>query len=113
MAGIYIKGMTMPIQCVECPLRTMDQVKIRLCHVCEAANRVIEYPYGGRPEWCPLVEVTAHGRLIDADAMERLMSDIVQGDIRGYPYSDTLWDTAFRWLDSQPTIITAEEDNNG
>lgn len=65
-----------------------------------------------RPDYCPLVDVPPHGRLIDADAMERLMSDIVHGDIRGYPYSDTLWDTAFRWLDSQPTIITAEEDNN-
>ena len=50
-----------------------------------------------------------HGRLVDVDDMERFMSDIVQGDIRQYPYSDTLWDTAFKWIDSRPTIIEAEE----
>ena len=43
-------------------------------------------------------------RLIDVDAMEKLMSDTVQGDIRGYPYSDTQWEMAFKWLDHQPTI---------
>lgn len=43
-------------------------------------------------------------RLIDVDAMEKFMSDTVLGDIRGYPYSDTLWETAFKWLDNQPTV---------
>ena len=48
-------------------------------------------------------------RLIDADEMERFMSDTVQGDIRQYPYEDTKWETAFRLIDSCPTIIEAEE----
>lgn len=43
-------------------------------------------------------------RLIDADAMEQMMSDTVQGDIRGYPYSDTQWEMAFKWIDHQPTV---------
>ena len=38
------------------------------------------------------------------------MSDTVQGDIRQYPYSDTLWDMAFKWIDSRPTIVEAEGD---
>lgn len=43
-------------------------------------------------------------RLIDVDAMEKSMNDLVQGDIRQYPYSDTTWDMAFRLIDQQPTI---------
>lgn len=43
-------------------------------------------------------------RLVDVDAAERLMSDTVQGDIRGYPYDDETWNTAFEWLDSQPSV---------
>ena len=58
---------------------------------------------------CPLRPLPEkHGRLIDADAMERVMSETVQGDIRGYPYSDTQWEMAFRWIDHQPTIVEAE-----
>ena len=58
-------------------------------------------------ELTPLPE--KHGRLIDADDMERFMSDTVQGDIRQYPYSDALWDMAFQWIDSRPTIIERED----
>lgn len=44
-------------------------------------------------------------RLIDADAMEKTMCDLVQGDIRHYPYSaDAEWELAFKWIDHQPTI---------
>ena len=49
-----------------------------------------------------------HGRLIDADDMERFMSDAVQGNIRDYPYNAETWDEAFRWIDSRPTVIPAE-----
>ena len=27
----------------------------------------------GRPDWCPLIELPPHGRLIDADALRRTM----------------------------------------
>lgn len=113
MAGIYTKGMVMPIRCVSCPLWKVMVLRSPALDICGATHRQIYKPYSSRPEWCPLVEVPAHGRVIDVDAMERLMSDTVQGDIRSYPYSDTLWDMAFRWLDHQPTIIPAEEDNRG
>ena len=109
--SVYVKGMQMPYICMSCEFCGYIDNRYSYCTRLPMRGEVsIGEP---RPEWCPLVGVPPHGRLIDADAMERLMSDIVQGDIRGYPYSDTLWDTAFRWLDSQPTIITAGEDNNG
>lgn len=105
MGGIYIKGMEMPVF----EHQSWD-IRKDVYGKWYMVDTNAETSDG---EWHEIVPVPAHGRLIDADAMERLMCDTVQGDIRGYPYSDTLWDTAFRWLDHQPTIIPAEEDNNG
>ena len=68
-----------------------------------------ECSVNGKQYNCPLRPLPEkHGRLIDADDMERFMSDTVQGDIRQYPYSDTLWDMAFKWIDSRPTIVEAK-----
>lgn len=75
-------------------------------------GRVVEYLGSGRKRivGAAVSLPEKHGRLIDADDMERFMSDTVQGDIRQYPYSDTLWDMAFKWIDSRPTIVEAEGD---
>lgn len=101
--GVYI-NMEMPKNCLDC--RLVD-VEFSFCHGVDSYDTGNHNTDKERPEWCPLVEIPPHGRLIDADAMEKTMSDTVQGNIRGYPYSDTLWDTAFRWIDNQPTIIQA------
>lgn len=54
MADLLIKGMEMPTECLECPLKDCDNA----------------WDFGyTRPEDCPLVEVKPHGRLIDADAL--------------------------------------------
>lgn len=55
------------------------------------------------------IEIPPHGRCVDVDEMERFMSDTVQGDIRGYPYGDETWGEAFRWMDSRPTILQADQ----
>lgn len=109
--SVIIKGATMPGTCVDCPLFRESAYGFDLCKgkgigfVAEDAK----WLDATRPDWCPLVELPEkHGRLIDADDMERFMSDTVQGDIRQYPYSDTLWDMAFKWIDSRPTIVEAE-----
>lgn len=105
MAGIYIRGIDMPV--LEHQSWDIRKDAYGKWYMVDTNAETSD------GEWHEIVPVPAHGRLIDVDAMERLMSDTVQGDIRGYPYSDTLWDSAFRWLDRQPTIILAEEDNNG
>lgn len=101
--SIIVKGMEMPSGCQSCAFAN-DEARF-----CKAAKEYI--PMLAAPKFCPLRPLPEkHGRLIDADAMEREMSDLVQGDIRGYPYSDTLWETAFKWMDSRPTIVEAEGD---
>ena len=115
--GVYIPNMEMPQVCVtddgwygNCP---MDRVwcAMRFKPEYEEGQWLIDEITGKLPAWCPLRPLPEkHGRLIDADDMERFMSDTVQGDIRQYPYSDTLWDMAFKWIDSRPTIVEAEGD---
>ena len=97
MSDLLIKGMEMPDK-----MHTID--------TCRDANGVLQANCGDGTGWHDVVEVPPHGRLIHTDAMERLMSDTVQGDIRAYPYSDTLWGMAFRWIDNQPTVLEASED---
>lgn len=103
--SVIVKGMEMPECCAGC-FAISDSLGW-----CKASGNDIYSPFSmdGRPSFCPLRPMPEkHGRLIDADDMERFMSDTVQGDIRQYPYSDTLWDMAFKWIDSRPTIVEAE-----
>ena len=52
MSDILIKNMKMPKDCFDCPIGE-----------CLSRYELME----GRPEDCPLVEVQAHGDLIDRD----------------------------------------------
>ena len=67
--SVLIKGMEMPKNCDECELCT--------CYVREDGTEenyrcvITFYPiheFDERHEYCPLVEIPPHGRLIDADA---------------------------------------------
>lgn len=65
--SILIKGMEMPQNCDKCRF----QSALRL--YCDA----MPYNFCGntddieRPDWCPLIELPPHGRLIDADFEEQ------------------------------------------
>lgn len=64
--GIYIKGMEMPTQCIDCPFmvsRENDNCILQS----EEANENFEN-WEQMKAGCPLVPVPPHGRLIDADA---------------------------------------------
>ena len=99
--SLYIKTGHFPKTCYDdCPCNST--------HWCQLLNEVTEPMTGKRLENCPLIEVPPHGRLIDADAFEKHMSDTVMGDIRGYPYEGDTWDLAFSWLDHADTIIPAD-----
>ena len=59
--GVYIKGMKMPTRCGECPLSLYSHSP------CWKNGGALDWEH--RPNWCPLVPVPPHGRLIDADAL--------------------------------------------
>ena len=65
--GIYIKGMEMPKNCEEC------QAVLGCCDELEDGTvwcRMAHGYIGDERTVCPLVPVSEHGRLIDADALE-------------------------------------------
>ncbi len=60
--SIYIKGMEMPTSCFECKLLDYtDTYKCRVRFESLAREHGINI---SRPDWCPLVPVPEHGRLI-------------------------------------------------
>ena len=80
--GVYVKGMEMPNDCMECPFSDYEAW-------CLIPGVISEH--------CPLVEVpTPHGRLIDED------------EITAYSYLERN-DEEVESLDEFPTVIEAEE----
>ena len=66
--SVLIKGMKMPEKCGLCDLFHAESPMH--CTVAKW-HKTVGAPYGmPRPEWCPLVDLGKHGRLIDADALE-------------------------------------------
>lgn len=96
--SVVVRGMEMPVSGTK--YRVVEDLEGNKYLTLDGFFNGRYYPISPLPE--------KHGRLIDADDMERFMSDTVRGDIRQYPYSDTLWDMAFKWIDSRPTIVEAE-----
>lgn len=97
--SVLIKGIKMPKCCADCPC-FYDFIS------CQALSDGTEdFSASGFDEFrerlpnCPLVEVPPHGRLIDADALER--------DIEQYHLSDGKFQ---HWVQVQNTIIEAEEE---
>ena len=67
--SVYIKGMEMPDRCFACPMCDVDCCGISKGPYIEYREVDVDVAMSGRPDWCPLVPVPDHGRLIDADAL--------------------------------------------
>lgn len=66
--SILIKGMEMPTSCREC--RFDNTGWCLATDRAENRTRFVKFAtYDSPQEWCPLVPVPPHGRLIDADAL--------------------------------------------
>jgi hypothetical protein len=67
----YIVPKEIPNCCGRCPCFHAE--KLMYCQAVKAdKNKRIYAPYGeGRPDWCPLIKIPPHGRLIDADFEEQ------------------------------------------
>ena len=93
--GVYIKGIRMPENCIECmssDLRTV--IKCTEWAKISAGRR-----YNERAWSCPLVDLGKHGRLIDADALEP-DADYDDGEFWAYSVTQVC---------DEPTIVEAED----
>ena len=97
--GVYIPNMKMPEHCGECRFAVDGW-----CYAYGKPN-IDALANDGRTNFCPLVPVPPHGRLIDGDVAEAITVnfDEAKGDF---------WDGilyAADWISKQPTIVPAEE----
>lgn len=73
--SVYIPGMKVPKDCPMCPMAHWNGYgEFTGCEIVAgkkyADKTDPEYmKSASRPDWCPLVHVPEHGRLIDADAL--------------------------------------------
>ncbi len=98
--SILIKGMTMPTNCGECLLSALRMD-------CRLTGRDISRDWIKRkiPDFCPLVPVPPHGRLIDADAVQDTVLKLVED---GWNITRNDYKRLDDILYECPTVIEAE-----
>ena len=112
--SILIKGMEMPTRCFACPFCDVENSEVN-CAISHGSY--IEYKeideqraIQDRPIWCPLIELPPHGRLIDADALNKDIEQSVVFSARQQKQNAEIRG-AFKVYDRikvAPTIIEAE-----
>lgn len=116
MADLLIKGMEMPQSCKKCEW-LMDCESSEgwevVCVLQGSYGYRRDLPKDRRDESCPLVEVPAHGRLIDGSELLATITECaytigLQYD--GVVYGMTLEDIARIVLDA-PTVLEASDSN--
>lgn len=104
--SILIKGMEMPKSCYACPF--CDYVSAR-CDAVKGNPYTPESRYEKRADFCPLVPVPSHGRLIDKDALEADISASVVFSGRDGNAEIVGAKKIINRLYVAPTVIEAEE----
>lgn len=117
MSDILIKGMKMPVACFDCPcmqdLSNIDE-EYYICAAIEHAPEITNKNNGRLPK-CPIVEVhTPHGRLIDADLLEKVFNWEHVKDSNS-EYAQALYQlgqVTIEAIQESPTVIEAEVSEN-
>ena len=92
--SVYIKGMEMPNNCINCAARHGAECWLADCSYIPNIRKE-------RPKWCPLVPVPPHGRLGDLDKLAIEIMDAKNAD------------QALAMIDDAPTIIPADPAEEG
>jgi len=100
--SILIKGMEMPTSCGECRFAVDGW-----CYAYGKPNIEALSTYE-RANFCPLVAVPAHGRLIDADAVQETVLKLVED---GWNITRNDYKRMDNILFECPTIIPADKED--
>ena len=112
MSGIYIPGMNLPKDCPMCPMSHWNAGgSFSGCEIVAGKKYAMDdedYRNSNeRPDWCPIIEIPPHGRLIEADA---LIVDLMDRGVEGVQ-TDDLHEVQQTIMDAD-TIIPADRRNN-
>ena len=105
MADILIKGVNMPRNCWECRVSAQYEVVEGMTLACLITMKTKERDDKPIPDWCPLIELPPHGRLIDADALDVNFGWL--DEAKGYKTHITF--VYSNDIDRAPTVIEASE----
>ena len=109
--SILIHDMEMPTSCDKCRFCVngfTDDAPMYECAVQSYENVSVLVESGGkpfdfRPDWCPLIELPPHGRLIDIKSVEYGKFTTVGNEYQRW------WNGALESvIDNAPTVIEAE-----
>lgn len=113
--SVLIKGMELPKDCMYCKMAYYNASdEFTGCAVVPDKryamhNDAVYAKSTQRPDWCPLIEIPAHGRLIDADKMNDLLLKEKEKVIgSGDKLGAFAVGFAMGFIYKEPTVIEAE-----
>ena len=108
--SILVGVMKMPRNCIECPLQFGGICYVQPPEIDDPfVAETVDEAAKGRTNWCPLVSIPPHGRLIDAS--EKIRVQIYDDMTEDYHMVDMTIDDLLSqgWIEANaPTIIEAE-----
>ena len=115
MSSVIVIGMKMPENCIKCPLQFGGWCYASPPEIDERVAPTVDEAWEqGKPDWCPLVALPDHhGRLVDADALEKAVAGMVPyaiDDASSSAYTDGIG-AAYYLISDAPTIVESEGEN--
>ena len=118
MSGIYIKGLKMPRNCMECKFHGFDRAKGKgnICIIDEsitlhAVLDGVDVKFVTMGD-CPLIEIPEHGDLIEKDKVNDIICEVCDGWLTDDARL-TLEGISYTIEDEIPVIIPAERSEDG
>ncbi len=112
--SILIKGAKMPASCEEC--QSVLGLFGKECPLFKDFPKKFIYESEllkhARLSNCPLVEISSHGRLIDADKLMKPFYDLLEKDEHSLDYYSVGYGGLNWMIDNAPTVIEKEEQDN-
>ena len=114
-------NMKMPESCGVCKMHFLGDPDYICCQITDRIPKIVGKFHNSRinldarkasiesvarPDWCPLIEVSEHGRLIDADKLGLTDFEIVMCD---GSYKKVL-EMLAKKIEDAPTVIPADKD---
>jgi len=101
--SVLIKGFRMPENCLKCPMQFGGWCYVAPPEIDErVAPTVDDAVEQGKPEWCPLVDLGKHGRLIDENEVRTVMNWLLT-----QPQRPT-WNDLYHAIQEMNAVIEAE-----
>ena len=104
--SVLIKGFRMPENCIACPMQFGGWCYVSPPEIDErVAPTIDEAVEQGKPDWCPLVDLGKHGRLVEfIDVVKTLDEDSGTEEVC---FGDIM--RAYYEMRNAPTVVEVED----